>query len=468
MTTMSGEQPSVSEVLSELKEVRRRGYLKLDASPTRPNRVDTPLLEAAATRVPGYRPNMIRSSMIELLLKHEINQIGGQHGDMLTAIFGVKRGLDASKADQLRANAAKSSGQKVAAFKRDTEFTALSALAEQIVVDYKSVVVEKTSTLLDNEPISPELITNSAHESVSETAELNSESESIATRTRGLRLRIALATAAVLIATATTYIVVNRSQSDTPSADTDPPPIGDSLRITRLNWGDSSYGNSVVFDSAHKDVADRFVNRIASSNSPSSSERLVANAVEAGAYVYGGLKIGITVESQVDEEVAIYDIEVHKQAQPIATDTAIIEYSGGPGGAVAQIDFDLDKSNPIPKDTNRDPNAPPRSFFDSSMPSLSRGQKQTFVLTFDTQLSAYTFEFDVRYEISGHQYRQIGNYDGKPFRVSARLCPDKLAQADIPDDDKQRLRALQYRTVIELGSSKVDATTKYAANCGWR
>jgi hypothetical protein len=159
MTDVADEMPGQAEVLAELKEVRRRGYTQLDATRTRPTRIDTPSLEYAAAKIkpPGYRPDITRMAVIDLLLKHEIAALGEPFAELLTISFGARRGLNPSDPPGLRRQAARLAKQRVETFKIDKEAVALKALANQIIADcLADHDPPQTSAISESTPIAVE------------------------------------------------------------------------------------------------------------------------------------------------------------------------------------------------------------------------------------------------------------------------------------------------------------------------
>jgi hypothetical protein len=96
---------------------------------------------------------------------------------------------------------------------------------------------------------------------------------------------------------------------------------------------------------------------------------------------------------------------------------------------------------------------------------LSKNAKGFIDVAFTTQAVAETFDISINYEYQGTPYTQIlhRTSDGKPFRVAALMCADRLKTPapEVGATQLERLRALRYNKVIGLDPA-IDAAGNYS------
>jgi hypothetical protein len=122
-------------VLAELKDVRGRGYIQIDA-PRFTKKIGTRWLETAAEILPGYGDARTRAAILKLVLLCEIDRLDEPYREWLNVSFGLSEGLNPTEPASLRMEATRRAGeQDTEVFRRGKEAAALSALADQIVAD---------------------------------------------------------------------------------------------------------------------------------------------------------------------------------------------------------------------------------------------------------------------------------------------------------------------------------------------
>jgi hypothetical protein len=121
-------------VFDELKEVRRRGVVRLDDPKIK---IDTRHLEAAAREIPEYDDRMTRAAAVFLLLEHEVPRVSQPHREWLEYMFALPEELRGRNPGTLRNEAAKLINEDPANFGRTggKADQAITSLAAQIVAD---------------------------------------------------------------------------------------------------------------------------------------------------------------------------------------------------------------------------------------------------------------------------------------------------------------------------------------------
>ena len=227
---------------------------------------------------------------------------------------------------------------------------------------------------------------------------------------RPLTLRRTLVSIAVvigLVGTVTLVVLRNNRGSDTTP-----------LAATLLSLHDGIGGQGFVFPSERRAAAATFLDR---EGRHGVSTQLVSDALRAGAYLYGGALIEISLEGLDKREISIYNIRPQTTRHDVATDTAIIIEPGGTGPNIG-IDYNLDQPHPVAMQQDN-LKMPPRSFFEMQSISLAQYHKEALELYFTASRAAYDFTIAIDYEVGGKKYTSIVDNNGTPFRATATLCP---------------------------------------------
>jgi hypothetical protein len=424
---MTDEKDLRAAVFEELKELRRVGIVKLDLGT---ETLSTPLLDEAAKEVPGYNARLTRTAALIELLRYEISQLKlPAYEEWLPVSLGVKDGLKETRPGELRKIACKLAGEtNLHNFRRTDglEQRGLEVLAGQIVAGCLKPAMAARETAEPSTP-SPEPVP-------------------VSIRRAPPRIAVVAVACVIALAAAASAVALKASARPGPPPDN---PTGHAIRTTVLTIGDMAGGQSVVFASEQQDAAHRLVTGLDRQSDTVVSATFVNNALENGAYLYGGMELGLNVEGLDGREATIYDIRPITRRGPIATDTAVVIPPGG-GERITRMSFVLDQPHPIAMEVPYGANRSRRTlrpFFDIQRIGLRRGQKVWLTLWFYAYGASFTFDVAIDYEVGGEKYTQIVNNNGQPFRVSAAACPQGLHKANLPPDELSRLSGLRYKTV---------------------
>jgi len=402
----------------ELKAVRTLGVGRLEKPGGNP--VSTPRLEAAARAILGREEGKTRTATIISLLKREVERLEDmpKRRDQLTVSLGLSDDLDNTDPAKLRKEVIQRFGLDYLAYTRTNgiEQSNLWALAGQIVAD---------SLQKDRQDGS-----GSPH-----------QSKRLWVGALGVGVAVIVLVAAIVIWQGRT------AQSHTPRGN----PAGQDLNIDSLGVQDLGLGSSVTFSVDQKDVARKFLDRIAREGFPKDIETFFADELEVGGYLLGGMTLYLELEGLSDREVTVYDIRpiVEKEGAPALG--ALIDIPSQ-GNLTRQMEFNLESVDPAAKELKADGSLSGRRFFDVQRIGLAKGHKETLVMQFVTKTVAINFRIAIDYEVAGRKYTQIVSRKGQSFRVSANLCTRALTHSRYTPTELDQLRRLRFGTIRELSS----------------
>lgn len=323
---------------------------------------------------------------------------------------------------------------------------AQSLMAEEVVPDLARQVTARHKSMLEQQ--ATRTSTSPALNYMSEASYSNSFQLSVG----WIRRRVKTSLTIVVVLLAVTALIWQQSKLDgQTSSKTDRSsrmtPVADkhSLLPTIVSVNTPGNNDSFVFDAAHRQASDAL---FAKADRAGVTPELAASAIQQGAYLYGGVKVKLTIEGLDSQTATIYNIRPITTRKPIPTDAVMYIESGGSGG-VSSIDFDLDQRFPVAVEHHDGDgvNKPPRPFFDGETIDLGKGQKHSFALTFNAAQAAYEFRIAIDYEVGGKKYTTIVDNGGAPFRGTAVLCPRQSpgTQTRVPDSVKNaKYRAIRY------------------------
>lgn len=256
---------------------------------------------------------------------------------------------------------------------------------------------------------------------------------------------IATITALLLAAVSATLIVQHWQQPEPPSSPVIVnPAVAEPLIATVTSINSTADSISAVFPRG-SDKSGDFTKTIDES-ADLDLQKLLLDEMAAGAYSHGGAEVRMTVEGNADREVTITDIRpVNIERKPAATGELILGPSMGTGTPPERMGFILDRVNPDARVVNEDGSYGPDYFKLRSL-GVSNRSKQTIILEFTAQASAFSFDIQIDYEVGGQQFHHIVEKDGKPLRLraSADLCPRRQPPNEIPQADQKFLEGAQY------------------------
>jgi hypothetical protein len=453
-------------VWKELQAVRRHGVARLD-EPEEPGSESGgwPQLEAAARRVPGWRPNMTMSGQIAALLRYAVARIeASSYHEQLVLLFGLRDGLPDTKPKVLRDMAAAKADEPRNTYIRysplGTELKALYALASQIVADCLQSR-EEDSRVASNEP-KPSVITNP-------------QLYPIGGRHHRRKLMFAALGVVVLVVTlVVATLVSNGHPTGQPEVSTGSNnPIGHALRPMIFGMTSLGGSGSVAFMANQRSVADGLVNKVRAAGTLPGypAPDLIGNVLDAGGYLYGGMILHLQLESLDHQEVTVYDIRPLARRGPMALDTAILIPAGG-AGPTTRIGFTLDQAHPVPMEVPLNAGVKARPFFQVESIGLGPGQKEILVMYFYANAASFVFDLAFDYEVGGKKYTQVVDNDGKHFRTTAAPCPLRLHKSTLSSAQAQALKNQHYTTIwkitdgSESGPVQPMSLAEYGRKCG--
>lgn len=222
----------------------------------------------------------------------------------------------------------------------------------------------------------------------------------------------------LVLAAAVVMIVRLNHGSDHSSVDT-----GTSLLVTASSTNGYDLGYSMVFPTKTGTASKRFLAAITGPEAGANINDAAgfAQAMEAGAYGYGGVTVTLDIESLSDQEVNVSNIRavVRRKRQNVAG--TLLDYPGQ-AGPVHTLYYDLDKPNSVPKDNA--PDGPP--FFTTEQIGVTKSSPETVILKFGAVTAAYDFNIAVDYEVGGQTFTQYArlskNSSDLLLHVTGSLC----------------------------------------------
>ena len=260
---------------------------------------------------------------------------------------------------------------------------------------------------------------------------------------RKTRIVMAVATA-VLLFTASAAIVADSSSGSSSRTNTNLSaignPDGESLLITVAYGNSAGNGYSMVFPETSGQIAKDYLGQMTGRTAGASIDRHdgFLEAMQAGAYSYGGVSLELNMEGQNGREVSVTNIRpIVRQKYDIVTGSLL--YYPGAAGPMHTIYYDLDKPNSVPKDNASD--GPP--FFTTQRIGVTTSSPERVILNFSALQGAYDFNIAVDYVVNGQTYTQIVKLSqGAPdavFHVTGGLC--NLAGTHSPGQVEQLQKA---------------------------
>lgn len=189
------------------------------------------------------------------------------------------------------------------------------------------------------------------------------------------------------------------------------------------------------------------------------TDNLLFDEMEAGGYSHGGVRVHLTVEGNTDREVTINNIRpVNLKREPAVTGEVIVGPTQGTGPSPERMGFILDRVNPNARTVGEDGSYGP-AFFDTYYIGLPNRKKQTLILEFLAQASAFSFNIEVDYDVNGKKFHQLLQKDNRPLqlRTSASLCPSRQPNK-VPEEDRRFLNGAQYSGVTFLRTDQTGIT----------
>jgi hypothetical protein len=187
-------------------------------------------------------------------------------------------------------------------------------------------------------------------------------------------------------------------------------------------------------------------------------------ALDAGAYLLGGQVVRFGLTNLTDQTIEVYDIKIISlHQQKILTGAGI--FLGAQGGGLSNVGFVLDSPAGSPREYDPETFQISRNYFEYHTIEVPPGNAtDPTVLNVGTVAlyAAYSFDIEIDYEIGIKQYRQLltRNASGKPFQVTADLCPEP-GEAQLGSKDQiDKYRNLRYASVTATDTSVVPFAVK--------
>jgi hypothetical protein len=240
---------------------------------------------------------------------------------------------------------------------------------------------------------------------------------------------------------------------------------------------DAHSGWSVAYPADRSDSARQSLARLDQTKTyPENRDQFLSEQLDAGAYLYGGMKLYLEFVGLDEREVIVRDIRpiIHERPK-IPVEAAILAPTQG--GGVTQAYFALDDVRPAARIGNASDkrNGESPLLFDVKRFGVSRGREpEGFTLEFAARYSAFIFDVAVDYEVDGVTCTRIINRNGRPFQVAAVACPELFVADKNRDRDLQPLKAFRYKairdTVVDTATNKFVFTPLdpeiFASRCG--
>jgi hypothetical protein len=389
---------------------------------------------------------------IELLLKGAAARLVSPHREIVETIFGLVSGLDASKPDYLRKLGAKKVGKQLPTFINDDELVALGALADQIVADCfvnkNKQSISVASTPLADVPVENPLVVNRQTR-----------------RLQWARKHLGLVSVALAVVVGIVVAFGLFGDSDQPEARATADNL---LRATVIPIATRT-NLTTAFPDSLADKAKEHLQRLRSSGGSSSPDKEFESELDDGAYAVGGSSlIRVEIEGLVDGEVTITDVRLDNlKRDPLPLNALIYREFGG-GDRPREMFFSLDQQMPVAMHEPPYAGSQAREFRQVERIGISRGGKETLLLTMMTQTTAATFNVAIDYEYEGKLYTQTlyRTSSGRSFRMAPQVCgrpSEKRLLVGAKQQDLDKVRSQKYANVY-LGDD-LPGTANLIAPC---
>jgi hypothetical protein len=201
------------------------------------------------------------------------------------------------------------------------------------------------------------------------------------------------------------------------------------------------------------------------------SDEQADQAIKAGGYLYGGIRLFVDAQAKDDRTYIIYDIHPVVRHTPIVTGTAVLVEPGG-AGPLYPIYFNLDQRHPIAEEAIGGDTTNQRLFFDMQRPEVTKQEKPTFTMWFNAFSYSTAFTVDVDYDVDGKHYTETLDDHGTPFRATGTPCAAQLKQSGVSASRLSAIASERYLSIWQLpldGSDHpsfypLDQST-YASSC---
>jgi hypothetical protein len=208
-------------------------------------------------------------------------------------------------------------------------------------------------------------------------------------------------------------------------------PVGDDLRAEVLTITDDSRAWSAVFAADQMTAAQPFIQQ---ERRPDDPWEFLRRELDAGAYVAGGMRLGLAFEGNRDEEITVFNIRPLVTPQEIPTGAFVYIRNETGGELDPNLAFNLDEATPVAREILPDNNAIGgvigQEYFSVQHIGLRKGQKTLVSMRFDVERRAYAFRLEIHYEVAGEKLRMIVDRNGQPFRVTPSPCEYAVLRYD--------------------------------------
>jgi len=215
-----------------------------------------------------------------------------------------------------------------------------------------------------------------------------------------------------LVVAVVSVVALVRSQS---SGDL---PMGDHMRVEVLSITNSAFTWPAAFPADRIAAAEPFIRQ---DRRPDDPWEFLQRELDAGAYVVGGINVGLVLEGNSDDEITIYN--VRPLVTPGEEPTGVyISIQNEVGGSSAEFAFNLDEATPVAREVLSTLGEVGEEYFGIQQIGLRNGEKFGLTMRFDADRRAYSFYIEVQYEVAGEKYRIRVDRSGQPFRVTPSPC----------------------------------------------
>jgi hypothetical protein len=224
-------------------------------------------------------------------------------------------------------------------------------------------------------------------------------------------------------------------------------PVGNDLVLTIEEITDLLGDGSVVFPANLTAAAQNYMRAVDASIQ--TEDEQADQALKAGGYLYGGIRLFVDAQAKDGRTYTIYDIHPVVRHYPIVTGNAVLVEPGG-AGPFYPIYFDLDQRRPIAEEAINGDTTNERPFFDMQRPEVTKQEKPTFTMWFNAFSYSAVFAIDVDYDVDGQSYTETLDDHGQPFRATGTPCAAQLKQAGFAGPHLPASTTERYSSIWQL------------------
>ncbi|MFG3640780.1 hypothetical protein ACGF3C_11005 [Micromonospora sp. NPDC047762] len=181
--------------------------------------------------------------------------------------------------------------------------------------------------------------------------------------------------------------------------------------------------HAVVFPRAASPDASAFINRV---EYPSHEDLFMKEELDVGAYAYGEAEIHLNAQSNLPQQVTIYNIRLVDVEVKPPVEGSLISLQTCGGDAVNRMDILLNEPDRGPFLEDEQGHRTDRRYFDSQVINLAPGNKESLAIKATVNRGgspgSYSFRLAVDFEVDGNKYTKVVDREGQPFRVTGQVC----------------------------------------------